>query len=79
MFWFNSYLDASIESYKSLNFVGVPNAFALMLLVWIAIFTMQHAEDELSLGKIISEMADETTGVNEMLDSTTQSGMEDEF
>lgn len=84
MVWFNSYLDANIESYKALNFVGVPNAFALMLLIWIAIFTMQHEEAESSLGKIISELSvsDATTitpGGEETFDSTVQSGMEDEF
>ena len=49
MFWFNSYLSSDVESYKSLNFVGVPNAFALMLLVWIAIFTMNNDEARSSL------------------------------
>ena len=57
MFWFNQYLDANIESYKSLNFVGVANAFALCLLIWITIFTMRHEEDEISLGKVISDAA----------------------
>mmetsp|Transcript_6867 Transcript_6867/g.16905 ORF Transcript_6867/g.16905 Transcript_6867/m.16905 type:complete len:85 (+) Transcript_6867:326-580(+) len=82
MFWFNSYLDANIESYKSLNFAGVANAFALMLLIWIAIFTMQHEEAESSLGKILSELSDATTIATEgegTIDSTVPSGMEDEF
>ena len=54
MFWFNAFLDADVESYKSLQFAGVPNALCLSLLIWIAIFTMRHEEAELSLGKIIS-------------------------
>ena len=54
MFWFNIFLDADVDSYKSLKFVGVPNALCLSLLIWIAIFTMRHEEAELSLGKIIS-------------------------
>jgi len=56
MFWFNSYLDANIESYKSINFVGVPNAFALMLLIWITLFTMEHGETESSLQKNLMDM-----------------------
>ncbi len=54
MFWFNAFLDADVDSYKSLKFAGVANALCLSLLIWIAIFTMRHEEAELSLGKIIS-------------------------
>ncbi len=54
MFWFNAFLDADVDSYKSLKFAGVSNALCLSLLIWIAIFTMRHEEAELSLGKIIS-------------------------
>ncbi|KAL3809500.1 hypothetical protein ACHAXA_009736 [Cyclostephanos tholiformis] len=53
--WYTSWLDADVRSYKSLQFVGVPNAFALMLLVWIAIFTTTHEEAEKSLGRAISD------------------------
>eukprot|EP01083_Nonionella_stella_P160886 526284_1 len=49
MLWFNYYLQANINSYKSLNFVGVANAFAFMLLIWITIFTIKHEEEEISL------------------------------
>ena len=79
MVWFTSYLDANIDSYKSLNFVGVPNAFALMLLIWITLFTMRNEEAESSLSKIISEVAS-VTGDEEVVGSMAQnSGMEDEF
>jgi hypothetical protein len=54
MFWFNAFLDADVDSYKSLKFAGVPNALCLSLLIWIAIFTMKNEEAELSLGKVIS-------------------------
>jgi hypothetical protein len=54
MFWFNAFLDADVDSYKSLKFAGVPNALCLSLLIWIAIFTMRNEEAELSLGKVIS-------------------------
>lgn len=56
MFWFNAFLDADVDSYKSLKFAGVPNALCLSLLIWIAIFTMRNEEAELSLGKVISSV-----------------------
>ncbi|KAL7485185.1 hypothetical protein ACHAW6_010786 [Cyclotella cf. meneghiniana] len=62
MFWFNSYLDADIDSYKSLNFVGVANAFAFMMLIWILLFTWEHGEEEISLGKVISEVVQSSAG-----------------
>jgi hypothetical protein len=55
MVWYISWLNADVNSYKSLKFVGVPNAFALMLLFWIALFTAWHDEAEISLGKAISD------------------------
>lgn len=54
MFWFNSYLGANVDSYKSLNFVGVMNAFAFMVLVWVVIFTWEHGEEEESMGRVIA-------------------------
>ena len=75
MFWFNSYLDANIDSYKSLNFIGVGQAFALMLLVWICFFTMDHGEVELSLGKVLMD----ATASSEEPSSMPQTGMEEEF
>jgi hypothetical protein len=53
--WYTCWLDADVKSYKSLQFAGVPNAFALMLLIWIAIFTNSHEEAEKSLGRAISD------------------------
>mmetsp|Transcript_17310 Transcript_17310/g.34715 ORF Transcript_17310/g.34715 Transcript_17310/m.34715 type:complete len:178 (+) Transcript_17310:188-721(+) len=45
--YINWFLDADIDSYKNgLNFVGVPNAMATCILVWIIIFTHEHGEDE---------------------------------
>ena len=85
MFWFNSYLDADIDSYKSLNFVGVPNAFALMLLIWIIFFTFAHGEEETSLGNVISGaamtamMGGETDQLTSVVSGMEQSGMSDEF
>ncbi|KAL9184411.1 hypothetical protein ACHAXT_002497 [Thalassiosira profunda] len=80
MFWFNTYLDAKVDTYKSLNFVGVPNAFALMLLIWIAIFTLRHEEAEALLAKIISDAStDADAGVTEPIVEATPGGVESEF
>ena len=55
MIWYTSWLNADLKSYKSLQFGGVPNAFALMLLLWIALFTSRHGEAEIYLGRAISD------------------------
>lgn len=78
MFWLNAFLDADMNSYKSLRFAGVPNALCLSLLIWIAIFTMQHEEAELSLGKIISRSTTlEVLGAGDSTASVSQ--IADEF
>lgn len=61
MFWFNTYLDADVDSYKSLNFVGVANALAGMMLVWIFLFTLSHGEEEAML--VAGLALEETVGV----------------
>ena len=38
--WYTSWLNAAVKSNKSLQFAGVSNTFALMLLLWIAMFMM---------------------------------------
>ena len=72
---------ANIDSYKSLKFVGVFNASAFMLLIWITIFTMKHEEEEISLNAFISNAAEAmVSGVQETLEAEeviTQS--QDEF
>lgn len=43
------FLQADSDSFKgqsNLTFVGVPNAFAWMLLIWIFFFTLNHEEEE---------------------------------
>mmetsp|Transcript_36774 Transcript_36774/g.75004 ORF Transcript_36774/g.75004 Transcript_36774/m.75004 type:complete len:151 (-) Transcript_36774:57-509(-) len=54
--YISSVLDANTDTYKNLNFVGVPNALALMLLVWLYLFTMEHAEDEAALGAAVVQV-----------------------
>lgn len=51
--YLNLYLNANIESYKGMNFVGVQNALALMMLVWIIFFTMIHEEEEIAFNALI--------------------------
>ncbi|KAL7449682.1 hypothetical protein ACHAWC_001725 [Mediolabrus comicus] len=53
--WLNGYLQANIDSYKNLRFVGVVNGLAIMLLIWIVFFTNNHEQEEKSLQKIISD------------------------
>ena len=58
MIWLKNYLEADTDTYnQSLNSIGVSNALALCLLVWITVFTMFHEEEEISLGKFISDAA----------------------
>ena len=61
--YLNLYLNANIESYKGLNFVGVQNALALMMLVWIIFFTMIHEEEEIAFNALIQTVV--KTVVNE--------------
>lgn len=73
------YNKANINSYKSLNFVGVANAFAFMLLIWITIFTMKHEEEEISLSTFISNAAMDDSGFQETLEEEVITQSQDEF
>ena len=53
--WLNFFLNAKTDSYKNLNFQGVPNALAMMMLIWIISFTAAHEEDEKLLAKALIE------------------------
>lgn len=44
--YMNYYLNVDTDTYKGLNFVGVANGMALMLLVWLIFFTMLHEDEE---------------------------------
>ena len=54
--WYTSWLNADVKSYKLLQFAGVPSAFVLMFLLWIALFTTWHGKAEISLERAISDM-----------------------
>jgi len=57
------YLNAQIDSYKSLNFAGVANGLAAMLLVWVTCFTMLHeAEVETLGGAVVKTVVDVMVG-----------------
>lgn len=44
--YMNYYLNVETETYNGVNFVGVTNAMAFMVLVWVLFFTMLHEEEE---------------------------------
>ena len=67
--YISSFLEANTDSYKQLNFAGVPNALALMLLVWLYLFTLYHADEGTALGaavvQVVKSMADDDEGTGE--------------
>ena len=67
MFWFNSYLDVNVDSYKSLNCIPVPNVFSLMLIIWVVFFTMERDGDLNSLGNVVSKIALDTVKASEQI------------
>lgn len=65
------YLNAKIDSYKkSLNFVGVVNGLAAMLLVWVTLFTALHEMELEALGGAVVKSA---------VDVVTKGGEEGNF
>uniref|UniRef100_A0A6U3V0M2 Uncharacterized protein n=1 Tax=Ditylum brightwellii TaxID=49249 RepID=A0A6U3V0M2_9STRA len=68
IFYINSFLSADVDSYKSLNFVGVANAMGLMLLVWIYFFTLTHEEEEAAFAASIK------TVVEQIVTSSSEDG-----
>jgi hypothetical protein len=44
--YMNYYLNVNTDTFKGLNFAGVQNGVALMLLVWVLFFTMLHEDEE---------------------------------
>jgi hypothetical protein len=65
-------LGANSESYGTkLLFSGVINSFALLLLIWIYFFTLEHADDEKTLVSaladvVVGSMANNNTSTEEM-------------
>ena len=54
--WYTSWLNADVKSYKLLQFGRVPNTFALMFLLWIALFTTWNGESKISQERTILDM-----------------------
>mmetsp|Transcript_15429 Transcript_15429/g.22602 ORF Transcript_15429/g.22602 Transcript_15429/m.22602 type:complete len:157 (-) Transcript_15429:158-628(-) len=61
--YMNFYLNAATDTYKHLNFAGVQNALAVMMLLWIICFTMIHEgmENELK-SALVKGMVNATMG-----------------
>ena len=51
----DTFLRANKDSYSNLTFVGVPNAFALCILIWILFFTMDHPNEETQFASMLME------------------------
>mmetsp|Transcript_25784 Transcript_25784/g.39610 ORF Transcript_25784/g.39610 Transcript_25784/m.39610 type:complete len:158 (-) Transcript_25784:79-552(-) len=66
----NTYLAADTESYPNLTFAGVPNALALLLLIWIYLYTSEYADDESQLASafamIANNMASDSSDVGDV-------------
>ena len=62
--YMNFYLNAETDTYKNLNFAGVTNGIAIMVLVWLTFFTMLHEKEESVLAEAFTTVIKETaTGV----------------
>jgi len=59
----SAFLGADPDKFKQgLTFVGVPNAMATCLLVWIIVFTHQHEEEESAFARaVVQKVADVVT------------------
>jgi hypothetical protein len=79
MMWLTTWLNADIYSYKSLKFAGVPNGFALMLLIWITLFTMNHQEEEESLAMVVTNVAEMAPSMPETIIGEVPLLVGDEF
>mmetsp|Transcript_9381 Transcript_9381/g.26375 ORF Transcript_9381/g.26375 Transcript_9381/m.26375 type:complete len:183 (-) Transcript_9381:316-864(-) len=67
----SAFLGADPENFKQgLTFVGVPNAMATCLLVWIIVFTYQHEDEESAFARAV---------VQKVADTVTNSGKEEEI
>ena len=42
----NFYLNVDTDTYQGVNFAGVANGMALMVLTWMVFFTMLHEDEE---------------------------------
>eukprot|EP00934_Nitzschia_sp_Nitz4_P001931 Nitzschia sp. Nitz4//scaffold3_size479765//170762//173366//NITZ4_000070-RA/size479765-processed-gene-0.306-mRNA-1//-1//CDS//3329550668//1931//frame0 len=57
----NFYLGVDHESYNDqILFAGLANGLALMMLIWTYLYTLNHEEDEMLLGKVIASLVNET-------------------
>ncbi len=79
--YMNFYLTAETDTYKALNFAGVPNGLALMLLTWVIFFTMMNEEVELELNTnaVIKAVVNATLGESTIIEEEVSVLEESEF
>lgn len=63
--YLSQYLDADTDSYKSINFAGIPNALALMILVWLYFFTLAHEDEENALRSAVTQVVESVVEADE--------------
>mmetsp|Transcript_31302 Transcript_31302/g.56735 ORF Transcript_31302/g.56735 Transcript_31302/m.56735 type:complete len:150 (+) Transcript_31302:111-560(+) len=69
-------LKANMDSYVgNIMFAGVPNALALLLLMWIYCYTLNNGSEEAALAKMIDVMQNLTTEAVEI--ETVRDGGQD--
>mmetsp|Transcript_15127 Transcript_15127/g.21425 ORF Transcript_15127/g.21425 Transcript_15127/m.21425 type:complete len:161 (-) Transcript_15127:80-562(-) len=78
----STYLNADTESYPNLTFAGVPNAMALLLLIWIYFYTAEYSDDESQMAAafaMVQNMANEQSSSTDDISSgdATMGGAED--
>mmetsp|Transcript_10683 Transcript_10683/g.13508 ORF Transcript_10683/g.13508 Transcript_10683/m.13508 type:complete len:157 (-) Transcript_10683:139-609(-) len=44
--YMNFYLNVDTDTFQGVNFAGVVNGMALMILIWVVFFTMLHEDEE---------------------------------
>ena len=68
------YLKGKADSYDKLTFVGVPNSLALLALVWIGIWTLNHPELESNLSSklVLVKKIVETASITEIPAAETE-------
>eukprot|EP00559_Dactyliosolen_fragilissimus_P002550 CAMPEP_0184866996 /NCGR_PEP_ID=MMETSP0580-20130426/24631_1 /TAXON_ID=1118495 /ORGANISM="Dactyliosolen fragilissimus" /LENGTH=146 /DNA_ID=CAMNT_0027366979 /DNA_START=58 /DNA_END=498 /DNA_ORIENTATION=- len=61
--YLNFFLNANTDTYKNLNFAGVSNSLALLLLIWTIVFTYLHENELQQLSDMTTKIL-LNTGVN---------------
>ncbi len=71
----NFYLNVDTDTYKGLNFAGVINGMALMVLIWVVFFTMLHEDEEkIFADALLKVLVDGNNGADSNISITEDSG-----